>query len=92
VDEAAGDECYGARSGLLDKDCLDDSSQAFRQVLELADLIGGEGLLARSTSPNPKLRDGRGRWIGDLVELPGSGWATSDVRRDTADSGMDLLP
>lgn len=42
----------------LGENCLDDGTEARGQILELADVIGREGLVTRPASPNPNLR----RW------------------------------
>jgi hypothetical protein len=74
----------------LGKNRLDNDAQTFGQILELADVIGSEGLVAHSTPPNRNLRR-RGCgvwWIKDLVELPdlvgrqGMWGAASGIRQE----------
>jgi hypothetical protein len=40
----------------LDENCLDDDSKAFGQIIELADVIGVEGLLASAAMSSSNLR------------------------------------
>jgi hypothetical protein len=56
----------------LDENRLDDGSKAFGQIIELADVIGVEGLVASAAMPSSNLRGVglRLRWTRDLVELP----------------------